>query len=136
MCRKWTASLLPQFLTLQVEQLTPQPQLFPSTFPEYSEYESSPRCFRGFCSRCGSSILWRSDDQKENIDLLLGTVDERWLVGEKGHDGRRIGGFGKELATPNDNQIWCENEIPGCTDLLHGGLRYLKGHDNGEKPME
>ena len=126
MCRKWTSSLLPQFLTLQVEQLTPQLQLLPLTFAEYTEYESSPERFRGFCSRCGSSILWRSEDQKDNFDLYLGTVDERWLVGEKGHDGRRIGGFGIELATPNYKQFWCENEIPGSTDLLNGGVRYWK----------
>lgn len=136
MCRKWTSSLLPQLLSLEPEQLTPQPHLFQSTFAEYTEYESSPGCFRGFCSRCGSSIVWRSNDEKDNIDIFLGTVDERWLVGEKGQDGRRIGGFGKELATPNHKQLWCENEIPGSTNLLHGGVRYWTQDKNGEKPIE
>src|SRR5579871_751180 len=101
MCRKWTSALVPQSITVQAEQLTPQPQLLSSTFAEYTEYESSPGCFRGFCSRCGSTIVWRSENQKAEVDVFLGTVDERWLVGEKGHDGRRVGGFGKELATPN-----------------------------------
>lgn len=136
MCRKWTSSILPQILSFQVEQMTPQLQLFPSTFAEYTEYESSPRRFRGFCSRCGSSILWRSEDDKDEFDLFLGTVDERWLVGEKGHDGRRIGGFGKELVTPNYKQLWCENEIPGCSDLLKGGVRYWNEDKHGEKPIE
>jgi hypothetical protein len=136
MCRKWTSSLLPHFLTLQVEQLTPQLQLLPSTFAEYTEYESSPGNFRGFCSRCGSSILWRSQDSKEDFDLFLGTVDERWLVGEKGQDGRRVGGFGKELSMPSYKQFWCENEIPGITDLLNGGVRYWKEDKDGEKPIE
>ena len=72
----------------------------------------------------------------DKFDLFLGTVDERWLVGEKGHDGQRIGGFGKELATPNQMQLWCENEIPAVTNLLNGGLRYSKEDGNGEKPIE
>jgi hypothetical protein len=47
-----------------------------------------------------------------------------------------MGGFGKELATPNYKQFWCENEIPGSTDLLNGGARYWKEDKNGERPIE
>src|ERR1700753_3474722 len=78
MCRKWTASLLTQFLVLKPSQITPNL----SSFPSYKEYSSSPKRFRGFCGNCGSPLIWRSDDKTDLLDLYLGTIDEKWLVGE------------------------------------------------------
>jgi hypothetical protein len=40
-----------------------------------TEYESSPGKFRAFCSRCGSPLYSRSDDDPELRRLRLGTFD-------------------------------------------------------------
>jgi hypothetical protein len=32
----------------------------------------------------------------------------------------------KQLSTPNGTQFWMENAIPGVTDTVHGGKRYLR----------
>lgn len=37
-------------------------------------YESSPGIYRGFCSRCGSSLFWQ-DSRRDEIDILAGTLD-------------------------------------------------------------
>lgn len=103
-------------------------------FPSYKEYVSSPKRFRGFCVHCGTSLIWRSDDDKRTFDLFLGTVDEKWLAGEKKADDDesttasmvKYGGVGKTLGTPNGTQYWCENAIEGVTDLLQGGEKYAR----------
>ncbi len=40
-----------------------------------TEYESSPGKFRAFCSRCGSPLYSRRDDEPESRRLRLGTLD-------------------------------------------------------------
>ena len=40
-----------------------------------TEYESSPGKFRAFCSRCGSPIYSRRDDEPELRRIRLGTLD-------------------------------------------------------------
>jgi hypothetical protein len=100
MCRKRTAALYPQFLMVAHSQLEPDLK----SYSTYTEFESSPGRFRGFCNRCGSSLIWRNGEDKEaEFDLFLGTIDERWLVGEKvqgneqnqGGRQQRRGGVGK-----------------------------------------
>src|ERR1700753_1201424 len=102
MCRKWTAALIAQFLVVSPEQF--QPSL--NTFPAYKEYLSSPGRYRGFCSECGSSLIWRSEDDTRTFDLYLGTVDEEWLV--ESEVGRRTadGAIASVLARPNGTQFW------------------------------
>lgn len=39
------------------------------------EYESSPRKYRAFCSRCGSPVYSRSDDRPEVRRVRLGSLD-------------------------------------------------------------
>ncbi|KAH8821351.1 DUF636 domain protein [Xylogone sp. PMI_703] len=134
MCRKWTASLVSQFLIIQPAQISPPL----NSLLAYKEFNSSPRCYRGFCGNCGSPLIWRSDD-KAHMDLYIGTIDEKWLIGEKvegsekqtefGVVSERKGGIGKLLATPNQYQYWYENVIEGVTDNLDGGVKYLQ-----EKP--
>ncbi|KAF4152393.1 hypothetical protein CNMCM6936_002974 [Aspergillus lentulus] len=137
MCRKWTASLLPQFLSLAPEQISPAI----STSPTYAEYRSSENCLRGFCSKCGSSLLWRNEERPEEIDLFLGTVDEEWLVGERVDSSKstgnpvgptRKGGVGKTLGIPKDGQYYYENVITGVTDGLRGGKKYLTHPSQGD----
>lgn len=138
MCRKWTASLVPQFIMVAPSQISPDL----SSQPTYVEYESSPRRYRGFCGRCASPLIWRSADKTETLDFFLGTIDERWLVGEivpgtekvtkHGTVFERKGGLGRELCTPNHMQHFQQNVIPGVTDLLKGGKRYLAETVDGE----
>ena len=138
MCRKWTASLIASFIVVRPAQIKPAL----STFSTYAEYESSPRRHRGFCSRCGSSLIWRSDDNPTTWDLFLGCVDQKWLVGSGSDDiadrGSAAGtgtpekGFGRELCTPNQFQFWWENVIAGVTDHVKTGEKYLREKDNSD----
>lgn len=131
MCRKWTACLLTQFIVIKPTQIVPAL----SSFQTFTEYSSSPRRHRGFCSRCGSSLIWRSEDITDTLDLYLGTIDEKWLVGERvegserntsyGIQFERTGGVGEELCTPSQFQFYYENVIPGVTDVVQGGHKYL-----------
>ena len=125
MCRKWTSSLVAQFIVVSPEQLD-RPLNSSAT---YKEFESSPGRFRGFCGQCGTSLVWRSVDKERTFDLFLGTVDEKWLVGEKGAHGD--GQVGRMLATPNGTQFWMENAIEGVTDLLKGGKVYPREGPDG-----
>jgi hypothetical protein len=91
---------------------------------------------------CGSSLIWRSDEITETLDLFLGTLDEKWIVGEKipesaretdfGTVVERKDGLGRELGTPTQFQFYCENTIAGVTDILRGGRRYLKEYKDGK----
>lgn len=119
MCRKWTSSLVAQFLVISPEQLTPAL----STFPTFREYASSPGRFRGFCGDCGTSIAWRSADHTPIFDLYLGTIDEEYLVGDSS--------VAKMLATPNGTQYWLRNVIHGVTDKLKGGKEYSEEGPDG-----
>jgi hypothetical protein len=38
-------------------------------------YSPAPRVHYGFCSACGSSLFWRSDDQPESLSICAGTLD-------------------------------------------------------------
>ena len=39
-------------------------------------FDSSTKAKRGFCSRCGSSLFWRSRDDPTFFDISLGTLDD------------------------------------------------------------
>jgi hypothetical protein len=128
MCRKWTGSLIYQYLAISQDQISPAL----SSFPAYKEYASSAGRFRGFCGECGSSLVWRSDreGERQSCDLLLGSLDEQWLV-EAG------GGLGKLLCEPSGAQYWRGNAIEGVTDFLQGGSIYLGGKEEAllDKPV-
>lgn len=142
MCRKWTASLLTQSIIISPTQIVPPL----SSFQTYTEYKSSPRHHRGFCGQCGSPLIWRSDDKTDTLDLYLGTIDERWLVGERvegsekttihGIKVERRGGVGKELCTLSQFQLYYENAIPGVTDVVRGGHKYLTENIPGIEELE
>lgn len=38
-------------------------------------YQSSPKAQRGFCSRCGSSLFWRHDDDAGAVSVMSGTLN-------------------------------------------------------------
>lgn len=127
MCRKWTSSLTAQFLVISERALNPPLAQMSS----YAEYQSSPRRFRGFCVQCGSSLIWRSEDDTRTLDLFLGTLDEQWLVEETTTQDRSGFDVAKALATPNGTQFWLRNAIRGVTDLVKGGMEYLTEGPDG-----
>ena len=49
-------------------------------------YNSSPNTYRDFCSGCGATVFWRSDERKDVVDVSVGLIDaasdvraETWL---------------------------------------------------------
>jgi hypothetical protein len=128
MCRKWTGSLIYQYITISPDQVSPPL----SASPSYREFSSSPDRYRGFCGQCGTSLTWRSDreGEAEKCDLSLGTIDEQWLIdiGERGADTE---GLGRVLCTPSSAQYWRCHAIEGVTDYPPGGTMYLAGKDDG-----
>ncbi|KAL5360816.1 Mss4-like protein [Aspergillus floccosus] len=140
MCRKFTASLFPQMLTLKADQIHPSL----SSFPSYQEFQSSLNRYRGFCSTCGSSLIWRSAGS-DDFDLFLGTIDEKWLIGERvdgtetstpyGTAVGRQGGFINELCVPRGTNCYHENTLPGVADCLPGGQKFPVTYtDKGSRP--
>ncbi|KAI1027445.1 hypothetical protein LB505_005930 [Fusarium chuoi] len=124
MCRKWTSSLIAQFLVISPKQINPAL----NTFLSFKEYTSSPGRFRGFCGDCGTSIAWRSADYTPIFDLYLGTLDEKYLAGD--------GVVARTLATPNGTQYWLQNAVRGVTDVLEGGKKYSEEGPDGIRDAE
>lgn len=50
-----------------------------------SEYESSDKIFRTFCSRCGANLEWRNGNKPETTDIALGTLDSEFSEVIKRH---------------------------------------------------
>lgn len=96
-------------------QLTIPPT--PSHLSHYTEYSALPGCHRGFCNRCGSTILWRSDDSAGEVKIMTGTLDEDVLLGE----------WGAVLVRPVDGQFWCRNAMGGGMDWVGWGEMYEGG---------
>jgi hypothetical protein len=85
------------------------------------EYSASPGCTRFFCRECGSFLVWQGGEV-EDFEVTVGTIDEKWLIGQSG--------FGKELADPNGDHFYVENEILGVTDS-NLGTKFLQGSAGG-----
>jgi len=127
MCRKWTGSLFSTDLIIKRTQLSPGL----STFDTFTEYQSSPGTKRGFCSKCGSSLAWFTDEMPEDMVIFVGTIDEEFLLGKvleetvkedkHGKKFERQGGLARELtdASSAGNLYW-QNAVPGVTDHLAG----------------
>ncbi|KAI9781808.1 MAG: hypothetical protein M1835_004181 [Candelina submexicana] len=127
LCRKWTGTLIPQFL-----ELSPS-QIHWDTSPP-TRYASSPGVYRAFCNTCGSSLYMHyAEIEKEELALAVGTLDEKWLIGQKTGDGiERKGGYGRELGTPTGGTVWFQNRIEGVTDLMGVGKRWEAMSDSRE----
>jgi hypothetical protein len=41
-----------------------------------SEFRSSPQVWRGFCTRCGTSLTYRREARAAEIDVTLATLDD------------------------------------------------------------
>jgi hypothetical protein len=100
-CRKNTGSLIfrSHKLPKSAVEFTAK-----STFKMYS---ATPHCERGFCSNCGSFLLWQRDN-RDYTCLTVGCFDEPVLS--------KYG----PLLTAARRHLFCEREIPGVTDHLEG----------------
>jgi len=113
MCRKASGALLPNWLNVRTSQHTWTSK---STFTEYNSRE---KVYRGFCNRCGGTLSWRHTDYEDLIEITPGSIDEKWLIGERGEDGKFKGGYGELLGKPTAGIYWCENDIRGVTDTTY-----------------
>ncbi len=111
-----------------------------TSWPTYRRYDSSSTGYRGFCSRCGSSISFTCFDKEEETELWIGTLDEEVLVGRKlpgsgketshGTEYEREGGVGEALCVEPSSHTFMQNAIPGATDK-RGGLKFWRNGGEG-----
>ncbi|KAJ7043014.1 Mss4-like protein [Mycena alexandri] len=92
-CRKMSGALVLHFHTVQTKEIT---WVSKTT---YAEYNSSANFFRAFCKSCGSSIAWidRSVDSDTEIELMAGTFDEEFLVGDRDEKDKPLGAYAMAL---------------------------------------
>ncbi|KAF2690551.1 hypothetical protein K458DRAFT_413319 [Lentithecium fluviatile CBS 122367] len=136
MCRKHSGALFPQNASFSIANFSPPI----TSHPTYKTYASSPNTERGFCSTCGSVLVFHDKRDTDTIQINLGAFDEDVLCGKRDEAGAwedeygrhvpRIGGWGKELCYPGYH-IFSENEIPGVTDDFEG-LKYLTDKESGK----
>lgn len=111
-CRKTSGSLAIPWHLVGSSELTW------TTKSTYTEYMSSPNVYRGFCKKCGSMLVWRSE---EGLWLAVGSFDEEILIGKREHDKMKgKGGFGMALYQKNNRHLYAVNEIEGVTDDFSG----------------
>ena len=75
-CRRWSGHLVAATSVATKEQVD-----IPDT-TTLSWYPSSPKARRGFCTRCGSSLFWETDDY---ICIMTGTLDSPTALSVEGH---------------------------------------------------
>jgi hypothetical protein len=68
MCRRSAGAPVVVWATFPSADVT-----FPAGRPR--RYASSAGAQRGFCARCGTQLTFQSDDQPEQIDLTVGSLD-------------------------------------------------------------
>jgi len=95
-CRKGTGGLVNHFLVLPRKSVTFTSE---STLAEFSKLEGR---YRGYCTNCGSSLYWRSDNV---FEIIVGSLDQDVLLGEDG----------PILCTPRLGTFWSKYQIPGVT---------------------
>ncbi|KAL8738392.1 MAG: hypothetical protein Q9181_000814 [Wetmoreana brouardii] len=142
-CRKHTGSLMAPFINLKPSQFRWSKTPSGSETPEaYKEFSSSKGVYRGFCSSCGAALNWRSPEVTDVIEILIGTIDEKWLIGdrtdkvssesltEKGVFEKVLnaeeGAMGRDICTPLNGQMFVRNAIKGATDARLVGPRYVE----------
>jgi hypothetical protein len=98
----------------------------------YAEYNSSPGCYRAFCNRCGSSLAWTNHGVNTNIELAVGTIDEKFLLGDRDDADKPLGAYGIALANLEGDHFHVRNVIPGVTDrVASSGTRFWEGSKEG-----
>ena len=68
------------------------------------------------------------------MELAVGTMDEKYLLGGRNEDDQPTGGYAIALANPDGHHFFMRNEIQGITDhVARSGTKYQKG--TAEGPM-
>ena len=99
----------------------------------YAEYNSSPGCYRAFCSRCGSTLSWTTHEASAIVELAVGTFDEEFLIGVRDTEEEAPrGGYGSALANPAGDHFFIMNAIPNVTDnVAISGRRLWRNSQDG-----
>ncbi|KAI0885951.1 glutathione-dependent formaldehyde-activating GFA [Annulohypoxylon maeteangense] len=117
-CRRNTGTL---FLVAHTTPLSGFTFLTPTT--TLKKFSATPGFQRAFCANCGGFLYWR-DESLDEVAVAVGTVDPEYLSK-----------YGFALASASDN-LWCENEIKGVTDVMIGkerGIRWARSSEEGVK---
>ncbi|KAL8924637.1 MAG: hypothetical protein Q9208_003952 [Pyrenodesmia sp. 3 TL-2023] len=149
-CRKATGSLIPYLITIKPSQLrwkNPSPTSKLQASDPYKEFSSSKGVYRGFCSACGTAFTWRSDQTADEIEVLIGTIDEEWLIGDRTAKvssesltepgvfekvlGAEEGALGREICSPRAGHMYMRNAIKGVTDARLVGTRFVEVSQKG-----
>ncbi|KAL8854278.1 MAG: hypothetical protein Q9221_000992 [Calogaya cf. arnoldii] len=134
---------MPPLITVEPSQLYWVSESSDGTPPAaFKEFSSSKGVYRGFCSSCGSSFTWRSEATPGEIEMLIGTIDEKWLIGDRtekvssesltepGNFEKVLdsdeGALGREICTPSAGQMFVRNAIKGATDVRMAGEGFVE----------
>jgi hypothetical protein len=90
-------------------------------------------------------LSWRSNATPEELEITIGTIDEKWLIGDRSKlssEGFGISGAWKavledeertgvrrlamDLCTPMAGQCWMRNAIGGITDGQDAGKKFVE----------
>ena len=154
-CRKASGSLISPFLKVPTANITwSRPDLaslpleFQSSSPPspFRQFQSSHAARRGFCGNCGSTLTFWNETTPEEFDIATGTVDEKWLIGDrtervsseeltiKGKWAelcKEEGQLGKEIAEPKAGCSFFTNAIIGVTDQGVLSRRWIENREKG-----
>ena len=147
-CRKHCGSLMAQFIMVKPSQLQWSNASGGNGAREsFKEFSSSKGVYRGFCSSCGSALTWRSEEQADGVEILLGTVDETYLIGDRTEkvpsqsltskaNFEKVldsddGALGREMCLPTAGQMCVRNAIKGATDTRLVGKRFVEVTQTG-----
>ncbi|KAK1967315.1 glutathione-dependent formaldehyde-activating enzyme [Colletotrichum sublineola] len=129
-CRKQSGAL---FVAFHVVPWPLQWSAAAAGTPTLREYSVTPVAKRGFCDRCSSWLYYRVEGE-DRASICVGSLDEEMLIGERrAPGGGGDGGFAGALVNGLGGHEWCENEIPGVTDvipLLRRGKRNQRSGEN------
>lgn len=92
---------------------------------------------RGFCSKCGTTLIWTSKKALKEVGITTGLMNEAVLIGTKtspeGYDvgsEKRVGEeMGKALSFPTDGNLWFKNAVLGVTDEVRAGKKFAEGFE-------
>lgn len=142
------------FITVLPSQLkwaTPSPSRPYLPAAPFKEFASSAQGRRGFCTECGSTLTWRDEQNLEEVELFVGTIDEVFLIGDRSErvesdrlawqgkwievlrreneDGRTS--VGQDLCVPRGGNFFFRNAVDGVTDRNLGGAWYVENTAKG-----
>jgi surfactin synthase thioesterase subunit len=79
-----------------------------------------------------SPLMQTDHGVSTEIELALGTIDEKFLLGERDAEDKPLGAHGIALANLEGDHFYIRNEIPGVTDkVAASGTRFWEGSKKG-----